>query len=219
MTYSNLEEMKRKNIVTNLWNIAKVHGFNFKSEDHSDWLDVHFSCHGFHKHMRLPWQTIGVELYNRINNDLQKAREKLIKDILDRLESIARKYEFDFEPRFVTTDGIIFIVSDKINDYKQMFKFEAAFPHETWLQYLDRTLKNARKEMGSVLDVQQPKIKDVIFNGPATIVLWQDCTKTIVKAQNGETVDKEKGLAMAIVKRVYGNKGNYNDIFRKYIDE
>lgn len=29
-----------------------------------------------------------------------------------------------------------------------------------------------------------PKIKDVIFNDPATIVYWADGTKTVVKAEN-----------------------------------
>lgn len=40
-----------------------------------------------------------------------------------------------------------------------------------------------------------PKIKRVIFNNPATIILWSDDTKTIVKAEN-ETFDPEKGLAI-----------------------
>ena len=61
-------------------------------------------------------------------------------------------------------------------------------------------------------------IKDVIFNGPATIVLWKDGSKTVVKAQDGEPVDKEKGLAMAIAKKVYGNKGSYYNEFKKWID-
>lgn len=62
-----------------------------------------------------------------------------------------------------------------------------------------------------------PVIKDVIFNGPATIVLWRDGTKTVVKAQDGETVDKEKGLAMAITKKIYGNKSHYYNIFKKWV--
>ena len=62
----------------------------------------------------------------------------------------------------------------------------------------------------------KPEIKDVIFNNPATIVKWADGTKTVVKVQNGEPYDEEKGLAMAFVKKIYGNKGNYNDIFRKW---
>lgn len=52
------------------------------------------------------------------------------------------------------------------------------------------------------------EIKKVIFNNPATIVFWADGTKTIVKAEN-EEFDPEKGLAMAIAKKAFGNKGNY----------
>ena len=62
-------------------------------------------------------------------------------------------------------------------------------------------------------------IKKVIFNNPATIVLWEDGTKTVVKKQKGERWDKEKGLAMAIVKKMHGNKSNYNDIFKKWCEE
>ena len=59
-------------------------------------------------------------------------------------------------------------------------------------------------------------IKDVIFNDPATIVLWADGTKRVVKAEN-EPFDPEKGLAMAISKRALGDKYNYYDTFKKYV--
>ena len=59
-------------------------------------------------------------------------------------------------------------------------------------------------------------IKDVIFNDPATIVLWADGTKTVVKAEN-EPFDPEKGLAMAISKRALGDKYSYYDTFKKYV--
>jgi len=61
-------------------------------------------------------------------------------------------------------------------------------------------------------------IENVIFNDPATIVYWSDGTKTVVKAHN-EPFDKEKGLAIAISKKVLGNKGNFNDVFKKYIKD
>ena len=35
-------------------------------------------------------------------------------------------------------------------------------------------------------------IKNVIFNDPATIVFWNDDTKTVVKAQSAEAFDPEK---------------------------
>jgi len=59
-------------------------------------------------------------------------------------------------------------------------------------------------------------LKRVIFNPPATIALWDDGTKTVVKCGEGEAFDKEKGLAMAIAKRTNGNTGAYFDVFRKY---
>lgn len=65
----------------------------------------------------------------------------------------------------------------------------------------------------------KPTIKKVIFNDPATIVIWSDNSKTVVKCQEGDTYSKELGLAMCISKKYLGNKGNFNEIFKKYIKE
>ena len=62
------------------------------------------------------------------------------------------------------------------------------------------------------------KIERVIFNDPATIVFWSDGSKTVVKCAN-EEFDKEKGLAMAICKRILGNKGNYFNESRRLIKD
>ena len=75
------------------------------------------------------------------------------------------------------------------------------------------SLANAIRIMSS--NSVSVKLKRVIFNDPATIVMWEDGTKTVVKANN-EPFDKEKGLAMAICKKVYGNKGNFNNVFKQY---
>lgn len=61
-------------------------------------------------------------------------------------------------------------------------------------------------------------IKNVIFNDPATIVLWTDGTKTVVKAHD-EPYDPEKGLAMAIAKKHLGNQGNYYNTFSKWLPD
>lgn len=60
-------------------------------------------------------------------------------------------------------------------------------------------------------------IKNVIFNYPATIVLWNDGTKTVVKAQGDDVYDPEKGLTMAIVKKLLGNQGNYYNELKKWL--
>ena len=59
-------------------------------------------------------------------------------------------------------------------------------------------------------------IRDVYFNDPVTVVIWNDGTKTIVRAKN-ESYDPEKGLAMTICKKVMGNKGNYYEIFKEWL--
>lgn len=64
-----------------------------------------------------------------------------------------------------------------------------------------------------------PEIKNVIFNPPATIVFWDDGTKTVVKAQNGEYFDPEKGLSMAIAKKYFDNKGHYFEEIKKWTEK
>lgn len=61
------------------------------------------------------------------------------------------------------------------------------------------------------------KIKKVIFNDPATIVFWNDGTKTVVKCGENDTFDPEKGLAMAISKYFFNNAGYFNDVFKKWL--
>lgn len=62
----------------------------------------------------------------------------------------------------------------------------------------------------------RPEIKNVIFNDPATIVFWTDGTKTVVKCQEGDEFDPEKGLTMAIAKKIYGNKSSYCNVIKKW---
>lgn len=64
-----------------------------------------------------------------------------------------------------------------------------------------------------------PLIKNVIFNDPATIVFWVDGTKTVVKCQEGDIYDPEKGMAMAICKKALGNQGNYCEVFKKWLPD
>ena len=63
------------------------------------------------------------------------------------------------------------------------------------------------------------KIRDVIFSDPATVVFWNDNTKTVVKTRGGEKYDKEKGLAMAIIKKITGNTSNYYNIFKEWCSD
>lgn len=55
-------------------------------------------------------------------------------------------------------------------------------------------------------------IEKAIFNDPATIVIFSDGTKTVVKCQEGDSYDKRTGLLLCCAKRLFGNTGRYNDI-------
>lgn len=90
----------------------------------------------------------------------------------------------------------------------------------------------SKKEIGAY------GIEKVLFQNPATIVYWSDGTKTVVncmdnaetkekivdgkkvtvrRARKCDTYSEEIGLAMAIAKKYFGNEGNYNNVFRKFI--
>lgn len=58
-------------------------------------------------------------------------------------------------------------------------------------------------------------IKKVIFNGPATIVIWVDGSKTVVKCAEGDGYSKFSGLAIAMCKRMYGT--DFKRIFNHFI--
>ena len=62
-----------------------------------------------------------------------------------------------------------------------------------------------------------PKIKNVIFNDPTTLVFREDDTKTVEKAQGDDASDPETGLAMAIAKKALGNKGRYCEVFKQWL--
>lgn len=65
-----------------------------------------------------------------------------------------------------------------------------------------------------VIENETQKIKKVIFSDPATIVLWEDGTKTVVKTQKGDAYDPEKGLAMACMRKILDKKD-----YHKWLEE
>ena len=80
---------------------------------------------------------------------------------------------------------------------------------------------DSRKDYTNYSKATRPiiRIKKVIFNAPATIVYWDDGSKTVVKCSENDTFDWEKGLAMAIAKKALGDQGNYYNEFKKWMPE
>lgn len=66
-----------------------------------------------------------------------------------------------------------------------------------------------------------PDIKLVNFNEEkgVTTIKWRDDTITQVRVQTdmGDTYNPEMGMAMCIAKKALGNRGNFNEVFKKWL--
>ena len=61
----------------------------------------------------------------------------------------------------------------------------------------EKKLKQEKAQFNKrVADAVNDRIKQVIFNDPATIIVWKDGHKTVVKCEKGDTYNKEFGLAL-----------------------
>lgn len=102
---------------------------------------------------------------------------------------------------------------------RQIYLSTARSSGKSWVKeifnYCCNDVEVTRKTAGSFGHM----IKDVIFNDPATIVFWMDGSKTVVKCQEGDEYDAEKGLAMAICKKFLGNQGNYYNVINKWLEK
>ena len=109
-----------------------------------------------------------------------------------------------------------YIICDDL-DYTIDFKTRNFGPTKAFNPWEKIQIENY-KNLVNRLYGKPNEIKKVIFNDPATIVFWDDGSKTVVKAHD-EPFDPEKGLAMAISKKFLGNKGNYYNEFKKWLPE
>lgn len=57
--------------------------------------------------------------------------------------------------------------------------------------------------------------KKVIFNKPATIVFWEDGTKTVVKCSEDDEYSEYFGFLAALAKKIYGNNSEVQKIVKK----
>lgn len=159
--------------------------------------------------------------------------------VIRRLEEIAQanfcslflNHSKDEDPNIVS-----FIFADNYSGEMYHMKINLEQISYTWSTAVERELahrietdrvKACKERLNSIygtmglkkpafVDYIVPGIKKVIFNNPATIILWNDNTKTVVKAEE-ETFDPEKGMAMAIAKKALGNQGRYYEQFKKWL--
>lgn len=60
-----------------------------------------------------------------------------------------------------------------------------------------------------------PEVKKIIYHYPATIVLWEDGTKTVVKSNPHDYIipSAYTGFCVAVAKKVFGSTTRLNKIF------
>ena len=105
------------------------------------------------------------------------------------------------------------------DSYVSKLKMRSYYSYGYDVQHLskfDDIINLIKKEISEEGIIQKgsrsvPEIEKVIFDNPVTIILWGDGTKTVVKLQSDDPAafDKEKGLAMALLKKLLGNNGSY----------
>ena len=88
------------------------------------------------------------------------------------------------------------IIRDEIL-HKAMLDPLVPIPHTVRVKVMDAKGNEYRPYRG---------IKKVIFNNPATIIIWNDNSKTVVKCEEGEIYDKEKGFLLCWLKGIKGSK-------------
>ena len=135
---------------------------------------------------------------------------------------INRKVNEIYKEREVRMTGV------KFNDLEKELKefgiqlstirhssMEVGFEIEGYFNPDKYEIYRSRERCSVPITPKKPLPKKVIFNGPATTILWKDGTKTTVKCQEEDVWADDVGIAMCYLKKMLGNKGNFNNIFRE----
>ena len=117
-------------------------------------------------------------------------------------------YDCGYTPKYVYHDYID-------TDIAATYTLENLIRSSQYFLKGETTMKNTNKK-----PIPSNPIKQVIFNGPATIVYWKDGSNTVVKCQEGAVNDPEKGFAMAVARHYFCDilgMSRYDGIFKKYL--
>lgn len=110
------------------------------------------------------------------------------------------------------------ITCDKEGDHKPTIKQSCETCRYKKLKWNSKECFNCKSNSNYVSHyILTPGVAKVIVNGPATIIFWTDGTKSIVKCQDDEEFDLEKGIALCFVRKALGNENKYHKHIRKAV--
>jgi len=95
----------------------------------------------------------------------------------------------------------------------------SANPGETiWIDSFGCNNKT-KNSGGTTMRGTSISIEKLFFSGTTTIVIWTDGTKTVVQPTKGERFDPEIGIAMAIARKIFGSRHQFDkfteNVFRE----
>lgn len=140
---------------------------------------------------------IGIDF----SNSTDSLEQSVIKQIVNE-----QKIQHEGDPRFMCMR--------RMNNLMPVGEMDTAIKYlsqNEYRKFRDKILKEKNKS------IYDSMIQRVIFNPPATIVIWKDGSKTVVKCGKNDIFDPEKGLAMAISKRAFGDNRDYYEVFAKWV--
>jgi len=82
---------------------------------------------------------------------------------------------------------------------------------------LDNFLRDARSTSESVLTKYYPR--KIIYNGPATIVFWNDGTKTVVKRSKKDKDNKYNAFCAALAIKTFGTNSQVMKLVNSGIEQ
>ena len=104
------------------------------------------------------------------------------------------------------------VLSEDFNGIGNLYVAEDFEPYiETYAQH---TVQGWRL-MTFLVPKNTPEIKRIVFNNPATIVFWQDCTKSVAMVGQGEAFDESTGVAVCYMKKIFGNWKQFEKVIKE----
>lgn len=160
------------------------------------------------------------EVFRRAENEVNIAKRKLLNDIYGvKSVNYPEEYIANLKETMKKANGLY-----GLSGYNEVYGVEIGrLNSEILRQYClptelckPNTVACIKEKTTMNYDIRS-NIKDVIFSDRVTIILWKDGTKTMVRVGKREPYDPEKGFAMAVCKKMFGNEGNYYEVFKKYV--
>lgn len=165
--------------------------------------------------------TYGIRVYGRKN---EKSSDGCY--WFDELALERKMTHTDFSIGNPFRDGLAAGLVHIQNDLEPMTPNQIYVNTDTaYAKWLHSQVESYRKTINDMLRKEMnmnnyiPGIKKVIYNGPKTIILWGDRTKTIVSCGEGQAWDPYYGFCAAVTKKVFGSKHQADKIVDKAVKD